>query len=522
LSYQETILKTAKSNGLKKSKPQIVIKNPLEKDIYINAINLVADIYFSLKGRCEIRINGNVEFSPENNAFKLRKEILIPLENQILQQGRSIEIYIWNETDDDIVELSAQIIISENKNNITISGQAVDDSTMLQGISGGAGDESDTHDIFPYQIYTDETKEFLINTKGRQNMLLTMASSNVYPPKIISNTFPPDPLGLHLLELLRNPSTLPDSTSGVSNEDYVDHVTGYTGRHCGKIYSTSHLREVKTHTDYLNDFDKILLQDGTELIDAILESFSDYYILIDGLNEINKQIKFDFDTSILSGIVEKELSYIKYKTKREIRERIIEEISRGSCGGFYYPSEWGEWHEDGIWINYIEKVIVTLRYELKYIVESSNTLDFAILTQIDEITELSGVRTYAITDRYIRIRRVIVGTSLSYSVDGTEQSSNEELEGEINYPIIEDVVTLSNFIDLLSHGGEASLHFELQGVNNQWFIILDSSQLGAVTQGESKLIQFNIAGIPPSQSRFKAVLEVTGSLKTGVTIDLVA
>ena len=77
----------------------------------------------------------------------------------------------------------------------------------------------------------------------------------------------------------------------------------------------SYLREIKTHTDYLNDFDKILLQDSTELIDTILESFSDYHILIDGLNEINKQIKFDFDTSILSGIVQKELSYIKYKTK---------------------------------------------------------------------------------------------------------------------------------------------------------------------------------------------------------------
>ena len=59
-------------------------------------------------------------------------------------------------------------------------------NTILQGISGGTGDILDTHDIFPYRIYRDETKEFLINTKGRQNMILTMASSMVSPPMTVS------------------------------------------------------------------------------------------------------------------------------------------------------------------------------------------------------------------------------------------------------------------------------------------------------------------------------------------------
>ena len=87
MSYQEQFLETAKSDSRKKSKTQIKIKNPLEKDIFVNAISLVADVYFSLKGRCEIKINDNSEFTPKDNAFRLRKEILIPLENRILKQG---------------------------------------------------------------------------------------------------------------------------------------------------------------------------------------------------------------------------------------------------------------------------------------------------------------------------------------------------------------------------------------------------------------------------------------------------
>ena len=77
-------------------------------------------------------------------------------------------------------------------------------------------------------------------------------------------------------------------------------------------------------------------------------------------------------------------------------------------------------------------------------------------------------------------------------------------------------------IDEKFFGGTASLSFELQGVNEQWFTILDSSELGAITQGDAKLIQYSITGIPPSQSRFKAVLKVIGALQTGVTVDLVA
>jgi len=294
MTFQKSYIKSAMSNENKKPHiPQIKIENPLKTDIYVNAINLVADIYFSLKGRCEVVINGDPKFMPKDNAFRLRKEVLIPLENQILQKGKSIEIYIWNTNEDtDLVELSVQILLSENIGNITLSGQAVDDSTMLQGISGGAGDKADTHDIFPYQIYTGETNKFLINTKGRQNMLLTMASSNVLPPIVISNSFTPDTLGSYLLQLSKNQSSLPNTVSGTTNENYRDYISHVTLRNCVGINSNDYFRQTRIVTDYLYDFEKITLQDGTELVNAILGNFTDYYILIDVLNKINKQIKF--------------------------------------------------------------------------------------------------------------------------------------------------------------------------------------------------------------------------------------
>jgi hypothetical protein len=381
MTFQKSFLKSAISNDTKKpNTPQIIIKNPLKKDIYVNAINLVSDIYFSLKGRCEIKINSNTEFSPKDNAFQLRKELLIPLENQILEQGKSIEIFVWNPIDTDLVTLSAQIIISENKGNLTLSGQAIDDNTMLKGISGGAGDEADTHDIFPYRQYEDCIEEFLINTKGRGNLLLTIAVSDVGSPTIISN-------------------------GGFSSGAIAD-----------------------------ND----------------LTSKSTIRVSGKGVT-LTYEVIADFGTLDI----------------RTMRAKIsAENITSSSTN--WKPNSFSLSHlfhtsEDGI--NYA-------------LAEDNTNMRYAKL-----------IITVVIAD-----------------------SQRDPAQFDLN---------LYELYDNKTVGGTASLSFLLKGVNEQWFTILDSDELGAVTYGQAKVIKYDIAGIPPTQSRFKARLEVVGSLKTGVSIDMV-
>ena len=517
MTFQKSFLKSAKTDKKKKSRlSQIKITNPLKKDIYVNAINLVCDIYFSLYGRCEISINGNAEFTPEDNAFKLRKEISIPLQDQILQRGKSIDVSIWNPVlgNTDIVELSAQIIISENIGNLVLSGQALDDSTILQGVSGGAGDELDTHDIFPYKIYRNEVKYFPINTKGRANMLLTMASSGILPPEIIENDFAITLIPTLDFQCTVNPNNIPDVTSATTTSTETSNRSGTS-----VIDYTLTTTQRYTITKYESLFDSLLYGDGSTFDMPIISPWVDEYVIIDGKNNSAKQIRLNFMNSVFSYLnyvrfaVLKE-SYVNYS--RSKTDRLWYSIYGGSGArslGSY--SSWTSYTSASYQYPY-----VTQNFQIKILVDACDDVTFASDIEVLSTITTNGLKTYNTTKRYIRFRREITPTApIPYS---SSSDRGYGLLQTIPYYNPSSPISLTNMIDLLSHGGTAKLHFELKGVNDQWFIILDSSQLNSITQGDSKLIQYGIAGIPPSQSRFRAVLEVIGSLQTGVTLDLVA
>ena len=98
MTFQKTYLKSAKSNDSKKSNtPQIEISNPLKKDVYVNAIELILDEAFNVKGIAEIKINNISILNPEHAGnFRRYKSFQIPSQNQILKKDSSVEIFIWN------------------------------------------------------------------------------------------------------------------------------------------------------------------------------------------------------------------------------------------------------------------------------------------------------------------------------------------------------------------------------------------------------------------------------------------
>ena len=511
------VLKVAKSKERKKPiKPQIEIFNNGKTDEYVNGIELTFDSYFTLFGTVEIVI-GDRKILYDNDAedFKQYRVFPVPVNSEVLKPYESIKIFVWNPLSDDKVTLAANIDIHDEPAISTLSGQAIDHDSILSEISGGAGNESDTHDIFPYQRYQNESKEFLINTKGRQNMLLTMASSNVLPPRIAPNNFTPNPKPVVRLKINSNVDNTPRFTGAVSNN----------GVNSGSIRNRNWNKQTEKEwylvTDYFTTFRDVTLQNGVSLDSAVFSPQTDHYLLVDGQSTEDKQIRFNFNSNSFSqDIISGSMAVMLTRTKKYQRTRTVR-FTTGAAGGFSTKklilTSWTRYRVVSTNATY-SSAIVTLRVLISFEIQVSDNINFTSYRKIKNINS-NGTITVSFSEKYMRIKRIVTGQRLSVSYGNTGGGP-----GSINlpYPDITSNYSVTNLIDLQSHGGTAKLYFQLLGVNNQWFTILDYSQLGAITQGQSKLIRFNIAGIPPSQSRFKAVFDITGVLQTGVTIDLVA
>jgi len=529
---------TTTSETSKPDSPQIIIENVGQTLEYVNGIELTFDSYFSLYGTCEIYIAGR-QILKDNEAgdFKQYKVFSVPIDIKELKQGELIEIYVWNEKTSDEVILSVNVDIADLSRASILNGQAIDSKSILSEISGGAGDDDDTNDIFPYAIYKDTVEEFLINTKGRHNLLLTMAASSITPPEIIENTIDYDDLSLALEQEFTD-----DSTADETSTTETDSNTVWTDSY----YWSSLKTRVYVHHYTITEYYYALYGEPTI---PTMETEYGESVVIDGMNTDAKIIEFDFTASEWSMDV-------TYSFR--LLEKIMQEYARmsgthaGSSNGnsensVSYSSDYSSWFtssytytaifselsatHDGNYNTfsyspsatyYYKNPYIIASYDIHYEVHASDDSSFATYDVLSNITS-NGSKSFATSKQYLRIRPVIVPVSQTYFA-GTDSTSSSSLSNSTiitqSYPE-PTVATISNFIDTLSAGGTASVELQLKGINDVWFTILDSTTLGAVTQGDQILIQYDIEGLPASQSRLKAVMTVVDSLQTGVSIDIV-
>ena len=201
------VLKSAQSNPQDKKRPetpQIIITNKTYHDEYVNGIQLILDSYFSIKGIVEIHVGNEIVFDA-NDKEDLRqyRSIDVPVDSKKLKHAESVKIYLWNETDDDIVTLSANVALEESARNFTFSGIAVDPDQINRHVSGGSaisedaqaiidaldengdGNQSSRGVVFNHQVYRDETNTQLIDMAGNKNMIVTMSASEIVLPNAI-------------------------------------------------------------------------------------------------------------------------------------------------------------------------------------------------------------------------------------------------------------------------------------------------------------------------------------------------
>ena len=145
MTFQKTVPAGATTSV--KERPdtaQIIITNPLKQDIFVNAILLSFNAFFSQFGKMEIKINQITKLSPENQDFSQRKSYSVPLNNQPLRRGETIEIFIWNPDiqSSDSIKISAQISISELSSSDVLNPDSLTTEELQNQISDSFVDKS--------------------------------------------------------------------------------------------------------------------------------------------------------------------------------------------------------------------------------------------------------------------------------------------------------------------------------------------------------------------------------------------
>ena len=76
--------------------------------------------------------------------------------------------------------------------------------------------------------------------------------------------------------------------------------------------------------------------------------------------------------------------------------------------------------------------------------------------------------------------------------------------------------------DLNQSGGSAQLSFEVKDANGNWYTYIDSDEIDAVTHGGKVKVELGETRtghiLPSTLNSFRAKLEITGAIQTGVTI----
>lgn len=116
MTFSEPIPKKISTTGSSKpNAPTIEIKNPLEREVFINLLQIFPSTNFGDKGRLQILVNGVSIFNNSDDAtfFSNFKSFSVPLVANQLDRSSSIEIFAWNGIDSTLIEATVLIFLSE-------------------------------------------------------------------------------------------------------------------------------------------------------------------------------------------------------------------------------------------------------------------------------------------------------------------------------------------------------------------------------------------------------------------------
>jgi hypothetical protein len=175
--FSKTIPKTiSTSNTAKQTIPDFSIQNPLDKDIFVNSIEIVPDPAFSYKGVLQINLNGAPIFPPNiAGFFSQYTRFSIPLPNKVLLNSMSLDIFVWDGIDNAPVTVSLSVTISESPDDLSPPNAVSQISLFSPSVI-----------VFPYQLRAVGVYTANLDLSGYKKIIVLISAAGYVVPVSIT------------------------------------------------------------------------------------------------------------------------------------------------------------------------------------------------------------------------------------------------------------------------------------------------------------------------------------------------
>ena len=177
MAYQESFVEVITSNSIRlPNKAQFILKNPLRAKLFVIAIQLSFDAYFSVKGIIMIKINDNIILAPKiAGSYGNLTSFPITLKNEELPDQKKIEIFVWNGIDSNFVSVGVDIQLSEDPLTPVTPDTSLSILRKNQELS-----EPDS--LFPKILRQDTDENILLDLKGYKKFWVVMDADDYDSP----------------------------------------------------------------------------------------------------------------------------------------------------------------------------------------------------------------------------------------------------------------------------------------------------------------------------------------------------
>lgn len=174
--FQKSITKKIETSNTKRpSTPQITIENPLDKETFVNGIELILEPEFSKKGKLIITINDVAVFDEnDSQGFFGYSKFPIPL-NKNFKRSNDIKISAWNSIDSNTIAMRVNISISENPEPFQSQAEPLGRDLLNIMVS-------EPENVFALADYKDTTLTKLLDMQGNSAMILLISAADAITP----------------------------------------------------------------------------------------------------------------------------------------------------------------------------------------------------------------------------------------------------------------------------------------------------------------------------------------------------
>ena len=177
MTFKEPLVKLIETNAIKKPrKAQFIVKNPLRAKMFVIAIQLTFDAYFSVKGVIMIKINDNIILAPKTaGSYGNLTSFPITLKDEELPDQKKVEIFVWNGIDSDVVTVSINIQLSEDPLTPVTPDTSLSILRKNQELS-------EPESLFPKILRQNTDESTLLNLKGYKKFWAILDADNYISP----------------------------------------------------------------------------------------------------------------------------------------------------------------------------------------------------------------------------------------------------------------------------------------------------------------------------------------------------